>query len=517
MEKWNEIYKQIEKFPDDFALWQDLVDCIKQGDDTDSHGQGQGLCKASSQYTLQLFRFTYDGLLARFPLLEYYWIEYAEQEFKLSSAQEAERIYARAIAALPYSVIVWSAYAKFTILTRIAHPDIARETLELGASKIGSHFLAHMFWDQYIQFETLQDNPTRIGQLLVRIMAIPLHQYAKYFDMFRKLVQHDMIPLESQAPPLVVQQLRAEYEMEQGVLEQNDDNLKKRLAAYHETLYNNTSSLVNQRFTFEKDIKRPYFDVMYITESEMRAWRRYLDFEEPLMDINRIHSLYQRALIATAYNEELWLRYVRWLVGTGQVAEAKNVLRRASVILPIGRPAVRLYFARLLASEGDIEAAQQLCQDILVDLPNCLEVCICLAKLYRSTSVDACKQFLERFIGDDSELQLDEKVELLALLADDCNTARELDGLFRQYLSGFEQNVRFWRTYLELMIEREAPKSLIDQVYDIMNAHLSDPLLKKELSHIYLASTLASINQDAARRYIEIDQKMHLSPPIAIK
>lgn len=573
MESWHQLYKQIEKTPDDFALWENLVEIIEKGDEPDANddtrseaASGTGLCKASSPYALQLFRFTFDGFLSQFPLAEFYWVRYAELEFALGHTDNAESVYARAVAAAPYSVVVWSRYAQFTVLTRVADPDVGRSVLERGASCIGSHFLAHTFWDNYLEFEKMHGDNDSVAQLLLRIMAIPLHQYAKYFDMFRKLVASDSVALESRAPPLVIQQFRAEYEVEvqesndiadetdqqqqqqhtkasSAGVTPNDDDLRERLQTYFYMLYAETEAQVARIFPFERAIKKHYFDVVFVSQSEMAAWNRYLEFEElecsspsslshhgtgygwgasmssRSRSQSRVHLLYQRALLATAYNEELWLRYVRWLVGTDQRIEAKNVLRRACTIVPVGRPAVRVYFARLLASEGELETAELLCRDVLTELPNCLEVCICLARILYATSKESSIAFLHEYLGPSSTLNPDEKVEILCQLAaftagsgsaDGDVAVAELDSLFKQYVSDLGQCERFWRYYLTLMVDNHAPRQVLDSLIESMNSHLTDIPSKKAISHIYLVSILESHSKDASSLYMEADRQVHV-------
>ena len=53
---------------------------------------------------------------------------------------------------------------------------------ERGAACVGLDFLAHIFWDKYIEFEESRDAHDRVLSLLERIIRIPLHQYAKFFD-----------------------------------------------------------------------------------------------------------------------------------------------------------------------------------------------------------------------------------------------------------------------------------------------------------------------------------------------
>ena len=55
---------------------------------------------------------------------------------------------------------------------------------ERAAAAIGYNFISHTFWDKYIEFEESKNESARLLTLLERIIHIPLHQYARYFEKF---------------------------------------------------------------------------------------------------------------------------------------------------------------------------------------------------------------------------------------------------------------------------------------------------------------------------------------------
>jgi hypothetical protein len=56
---------------------------------------------------------------------------------------------------------------------------------------------------------------------------------------------------------------------------------------------------IAKRRSFEQLVlKRPYFHVKPLDETQLQNWRSYLDFEEKEGNLHRIEKLYERCLIA---------------------------------------------------------------------------------------------------------------------------------------------------------------------------------------------------------------------------
>jgi pre-mRNA-processing factor 39 len=53
---------------------------------------------------------------------------------------------------------------------------------ERAAAAVGYDFLSHAFWDKYVEFEESKQYYDRVLALLERIIRIPLHQFARYFE-----------------------------------------------------------------------------------------------------------------------------------------------------------------------------------------------------------------------------------------------------------------------------------------------------------------------------------------------
>lgn len=72
--------------------------------------------------------------------------------------------------------------------------------------------MAHIFWDRYIDYEGLQEAHDRIYALHARVVRIPLHQYARYYERFRVLALER--PLTELASADIIAKFRSEVESE---------------------------------------------------------------------------------------------------------------------------------------------------------------------------------------------------------------------------------------------------------------------------------------------------------------
>jgi pre-mRNA-processing factor 39 len=83
---------------------------------------------------------------------------------------------------------------------------------ERGAACVGLDFLAHPFWDKYLEYEERQEAQENIYALLARIARIPMHQYARYYEKYRTLTHSR--PIAEIAPADVIARFKSEVESE---------------------------------------------------------------------------------------------------------------------------------------------------------------------------------------------------------------------------------------------------------------------------------------------------------------
>ncbi|KAK3067857.1 hypothetical protein LTR53_015002 [Teratosphaeriaceae sp. CCFEE 6253] len=387
---------QVLADPEEFEHWNKLVLAAEQ--------QEGGLNRNSSPQAIASTRDVYDRFLARFPLFFGYWKKYADLEFAIAGTEAADMVYERGVASIGISVDLWANYCNFK--TETNHDlDMIRELFERGAESVGLDFLAHPFWDKYIEFEERLNADDKVFSVLGRITRIPMHQYARYFERYRTLSAKR--PVAELAPAEVVDGFRAELERQPTMKVKNaadaERELRARIDSYHMDLFNQTQAETTKRWTYEQEVKRPYYHVTELDDTQLANWRNYLDFEESEGDYARIKFLYERCLVTAANYDEFWLRYARWMLSQdgNKSEEVRNIYQRASgIFVPIARPSIRLWYAKSEEALGNVDVAGDIVESILMVLPNHLEAILDLTNLHRRQhGLDAAVHNLRRFIN----------------------------------------------------------------------------------------------------------------------
>ena len=403
-----------------------------------------------------------------------------------------------------------------------ADPQLYR-LFERGASCVGLDFLAHPFWDKYLEFEERLEAHDRIFPILDRIVHIPMHQYARYFERYRHLAQSR--PLNELLPADMLAQFRAEIMTEgpdRGELE-IEREMRTRIDNFHLEIFARTQTETTKRWTYESEVKRPYFHVTELDEGQLVNWRKYLDFEEVEGDYNRTQFLYERCLVTCAYYDEFWLRYARWMLAQpGKEEEVRNIYQRASMLyVPISRPAVRLQYAYFEESVDRIELAKDIHQAILINLPGHIETIVSLANLSRRHGgLDAAIEVYKSQI-DSVQCDIYAKAALVAewarLLWRIKGSVEEARQVFQKNQHWYLDSRPFWINYL--FFELEQPTSAeteqtqykrIKQVHeDIRRKSHLPPLTIKDLSHYYMVYIQERGGKDAIKEYMTLDREVN--------
>ncbi|KAJ3013064.1 hypothetical protein HKX48_005933 [Thoreauomyces humboldtii] len=339
LSEWDRLWDVVQKNPDDFASWEYLLRSAEQDEG------GSPLNKDSSDASTEKLRTVYDHFLAKFPLCFGYWKKYADWELLLEGAQKSVEIFERGVVSIHNSIDLWTQYAAFRIETFPDDESAIRSLFDRGADQVGQDFLSHPFWDKYIDFEESKQNTAGVVSILERIVHIPLHQYARYFEKYTTLT--------------------AEGDSgEAGKADEEDQ--RKQAHDRNVATYMKTQSAVEKRWVFEAEIKRPYFHVKPLDEGQLVNWRKYLDFEETEGEQARIYTLYERCLVPCALYEEFWQRYVRFVLSRDDRTGAHSIFIRATTIfVPSTRPAIRLSYAAFEEGEGRVDKARAVYASIL--------------------------------------------------------------------------------------------------------------------------------------------------------
>ncbi|KAJ5090840.1 hypothetical protein N7532_009524 [Penicillium argentinense] len=500
---------------DNFETWEKLV--------RRSESFEGGVNRNSPPEVIMNVRNNYDRFLAKFPLLFGYWKKYADLEFTIGGTEAAEMVYERGIASIPTSVDLWASYCSFKAETSHNY-EVIRELFERGADSVGLDFLSHPFWDKYIEFEERVEAPEKITPLLARIVRIPTHQYARYFDRYRALIP--IRPVAELASAEIISQFRAEFEAASsdaatGV--EMEAALRSRLEAYWAEIYTTTQTETNKRWPYESEITRPYFHVTELDEGQLSNWSKYLDFEETEGSYSRIQFLYERCLVTCAHYDQFWLRYARWMAAQpDKDEEVRMIYQRASCFyVPIANPTIRLQYAYFEEMSNRIDAAKEIHYAILMNLPGHAETIISLAGLsFREGGLDDAIEIYKTQL-ESPEVEMSTKATLVVewayLLWKVQGVPDDARKVFQTNQKYYLDSRAFWESYLKFEVEQFTGLTHVDNQYERLKQVVADLRSEstlpddvvKELMQIYMTYLLKQGTRNAVRKYMILDREIY--------
>ena len=183
------LWQLVSAQPKHFVAWEALIRVVS------APPNGLDPAKGANADDIQYVKAVFDTFFAHFPLCFGYWKMYADLTKTMGNPQEVLQIYERAVQAIPNSVDLWTAYGE--AMMNYSAEDVAavRSVFQRGADGCGMDFLAHPFWDRYMAFEQGQgviaqndlekaEAESNVFSILLRIIHIPLHQYARYYERY---------------------------------------------------------------------------------------------------------------------------------------------------------------------------------------------------------------------------------------------------------------------------------------------------------------------------------------------
>ncbi|TVY38965.1 Pre-mRNA-processing factor [Lachnellula subtilissima] len=502
---------------DNFESWEKLVRAAESLEG--------GLNRNSSPQAIATIRDAYDRFLAKFPLLFGYWKKYADLEFSIAGTEAAEMVFERGIASITISVDLWTDYCSFKVET--SHdPDVIRELYERGASSVGLDFLAHPFWDKYLEFEDRLDAEDRIFAILKRVINIPMHQYARYFERFRGLAHRR--PLAELVPAETLATFRAEVEAEAYQTgpkgeQEIERELRSKVDTFYLDVFTRTQTETTKRWTYESEVKRPYFHVTELDHAQLANWRKYLDFEESEGDYTRTVFLYERCLVTCAFYDEFWFRYARWMSAKeGKQEEVRNVYQRASTLyVPISRPGIRLQYAYFEEMSERYDVAKDIHEAILDRMPGHVETIVSWANLERrQNGLEAAIEVYKNQI-DTPVVDLFAKaafvVEWAILLWKIQGSVDEARQVFQKNQQWYLLSRHFWAKYFEFEISQPTSLATESEHYERIKKIHSDMIqqsrmalaMKKDLSNYYLTYLQQRGTKEAMKEFLQVDRELN--------
>ena len=327
--------------------------------------------------------------------------------------------------------------------------------------------------------------------------------------------------IEAQGP-ISIQAGSQQVKAERGDLEMERE-LRTRIDNFHLEIFQKTQTETTKRWTYESEIKRPYFHVTELDESQLVNWRKYLDFEEVEGGYVRTQFLYERCLVTCAYYDEFWLRYARWMFSQAdKEEEVRNIYQRASMFyVPIALPSLRLQYAYFEEMSERVGMAKDIHEAILLNLPGHVETIVSLANLSRRHGgLDAAIEVYKAQI-DSTQCDLAAKAALVAewarLLWRIKGSVDEARQVYRENQHWYLDSKAFWLSFLEFEIGQPTSAETeptqykrIKQVHDDIRrtSRLAQSVVK-ELSHMYMGYLLQRGTKDAAKEYLTLDRDVN--------
>ncbi|XP_060784067.1 pre-mRNA-processing factor 39 isoform X2 [Neoarius graeffei] len=430
-------WKLVNDNPQGFNSWTDLLQYCEQ----------EGHLKASRQ--------ALNAFLARYPLCYGYWKKFADLERRAGNNNKAEEVCVEGLSVIPLSVDLWIHYINLLLGTlNMNLPESTqhiRSVFEDALASAGWDWHSDHLWDLYAEWEKEQGDLRAMTAVYDRVMRVPTQLYSTHYEKLKTHLTSN--PLQDVLSPEEYEKVKAEYrqnqiqakkegsdatadeEEERPPGEDNPANdgkdseeavqkMRELILASREETYQQNEAEVRKRWNYEDAIKRPYFHVKPLDRTQLKAWHTYLDWEmaeaeaaravtegtgvegqessevkEGIAGHRRVQILFERCLIACAFYEEFWDKYVHYLE-PHSVEETRNIYRRACEIHLPYKHSFHLQWAMFEERHGNISEAQRILEGLEKAMPG-----LAMVRLRRAG--------LERRVGrlDKAESLLKEAVE----------------------------------------------------------------------------------------------------------
>lgn len=398
-EAFDKLKRSVEECPNDLKRWDKvftaLDDKFEQLYDPDQSTKPENGSDIDSKFK-EYVRVIYQDLLNRFPYLSEYWKKYLILEYKLNGIQSSIDVLEDSVRQFPHSIDLWSDYLSALISQYELIEDTSKREEQIKfikgqfgvcLDKNGLHFNSDPLWDSYINFEKSlnenQESSKDILRIYLKLIRIPLYQYAQYFNSFVEINKSFEISeiIEGDDLSEYLQKFQKSSIDELSLIEKHqiiDD--------YSYAVFTKTQQAVNDKWTFESSLTIQGFNILDLdsTEQETEKWNSYLNFEinnlkklesskekERQFQFDIIIELFERSLIPNCLFNKSWLKYLAFISifqeeSDSKYARIKGIYDRAvSKFIPLNETYFRFTCVDFLMKYDKFEIANEYLFDLI--------------------------------------------------------------------------------------------------------------------------------------------------------
>lgn len=377
--QWEKLQKDITDDQYNETIWEELV----------SHHEKlihdhQSLLKSRRELKELMYK-DMDSYLTKHPYLKLYWTRYANMKYTLDGLLPSVAVYKRAILSYPNSLDLWILYINIILTNNLMKEDAMIKVFKDASDKVGYNFLAHEFWDKYLNWVNTKygSNSLDYIQVLTRVAQIPLHQYARYTEEFRKLSRNfvitDLVPKDDIVQWINSTQLEVDTDLDTYI----DSNSSSLMEKYFEPILSSVQTRSQEKWEYENKIQQD-FSLKVISRENIATWNEYLDYEENLYQQKKtiskkqeVISLYERALVPTCLSEKIWIKYLRYLIQNEgeEWIIILNFDKACDHFLPMEKKDVRYMYIKYMELKlGNYSGCKKLFYYLIKSLPTDCEI-----------------------------------------------------------------------------------------------------------------------------------------------
>ncbi|KAI5951457.1 PRP39 [Candida jiufengensis] len=375
-----EFNAEIRKNPNNIELWKNLFSNFDELIN-ESISPEDSTKNSLDEETKTKIHNAYKTLLSRFPYLEEIWKNWTIVEFKMNGKEASIDVLRLAVENFPTSIALWSDYLA-ALKTTDVYEDIEKfRFIYNEALKNNSyHFNSEVIWDKIFEFESdlakkKEDvKSTALLELYLKVIHIPLYQYARYYTQFSEINKNYDINLL--LPPAELQNYATKF----GKTKPEELSLIEKhqiIDDYFSTVFSKTQFKVSSNWEYEQSLLHQNFEIDRTEiDKEFRIWIEYLDIEiriyknlpsgeESKIQFDLVVNLFERSLIPNCYNSDLWLKYIKFIYNSKTSEDEKFekqqqiYLRANSKFIPLDNNILRIMYSKFLLSHNKYEQANE--------------------------------------------------------------------------------------------------------------------------------------------------------------